>query len=44
VLQEKDQLHSGAQEVLPTHKNADYKRCVKESWLRKKRETVGLLV
>jgi hypothetical protein len=35
LLQAKGQLHSGAQGVLPRHKNADYKRCIKESWPRK---------
>jgi hypothetical protein len=47
LLQAKGQLHSGAQGVLPRHKNADCKRCVKESWLRKKKKksrTIGLTV
>jgi hypothetical protein len=37
LLQGKGQLHGGAQGVLPRHKNADCKRCIKESWLRKKK-------
>jgi hypothetical protein len=47
LLQAKGQLHSSAQGVLPRHKNADCKRCVKESWLRKKKKksrTIGLTV
>jgi hypothetical protein len=47
LLQAKGQLHSDAQGVLPRHKNADCKRCVKESWLRKKKKksrTIGLTV
>jgi hypothetical protein len=45
LLQAKGQLHGGAQGVLSRHKNTDYKRCVKESWQRKKiRGRVGLLV
>jgi hypothetical protein len=46
LLQAKGQLHGGAQGVLP-HKNADCKRCVKESWPRKKKRksgTIGLTV
>jgi hypothetical protein len=31
LLQAKGQLHGGAQGVLPKHKNADCKRCSKES-------------
>jgi hypothetical protein len=31
LLQEKGQLHGGAEGVLPRHKNTDCKRCVKES-------------
>jgi hypothetical protein len=38
LLQAKGQLHDGAQGVLPRHKNADCKRCVKESWPRKEEE------
>jgi hypothetical protein len=44
LLQGKGQLHGGAQGVLPRHKNADCKRCIKESWLRKRRGRAGLLV
>jgi hypothetical protein len=47
MLQAKGQLHSGAQVVLPRHKNADCRRCVKESWTRKKKRksrTIGLTV
>jgi hypothetical protein len=46
-LQAKGQLHGGAQGVFPGHKNADCKRCVKESWPRKKKKksgTIGLTV
>jgi hypothetical protein len=38
MLQAKGQLYGGAQGVLPRHKNEDCKRCVKESWSRKKEE------
>jgi hypothetical protein len=39
VLQQaKGQFHGGAQGILPKHKNAYCKRCVKESWPRKKEE------
>jgi hypothetical protein len=47
LLQAKGQLHGRAQGVLPRHKNADCKRCVKESWPRKKKRksgTIGLTV
>jgi uncharacterized Fe-S center protein len=47
LLQAKGQLHGGAQGVLPRHKNADCKRCVKESWPRQKKwksGTIGLIV
>jgi hypothetical protein len=47
LLQVKGQLHGGAQGVLPIHKNADCKRCVKESWPRKKKRksmTIGLTI
>jgi hypothetical protein len=47
LLQAKGQLHGGAQGVLPRHKNADCKRCVKESWPRKmkrKSAIIGLTV
>jgi hypothetical protein len=47
LLQEKGQLHDGAQEVLPRHKDVDYKRCIREGWLRKKKrksETIGVSV
>jgi hypothetical protein len=37
LLQAKGQLYGGAQGVLP-RQNADCKRCIKESWLRKKEE------
>jgi hypothetical protein len=46
-LQAKGQLHGGAQGVLPRHKKTDCKRCIKESWLRKKKKksgTIGLTV
>jgi hypothetical protein len=45
--QAKGWLHGGAQGVLPRHKNADCKRCVKESWLRKKKRksmNIGLII
>jgi hypothetical protein len=29
--------------VLPRHKNADCKRCIKESWLRKKKRNRGII-
>jgi hypothetical protein len=41
LLQAEGQLHSGAQGVLSRHKNVDCKRCVKESWPRKKEEEEG---
>jgi hypothetical protein len=47
LLQAKGWLHGGAQEVLPRHKNAECKRCAKESWPRKKKRksrTIGLTV
>jgi hypothetical protein len=44
LLQAKGQLHGGAQGVLPRHKNADCKRCVKESWPRKKKRKSGIIV
>jgi hypothetical protein len=47
LLQAKGELHGGAQGVLPRHKNPDCKRCVKESWLSKKKRksrTIGLTV
>jgi hypothetical protein len=47
MLQAKGQLHGGAQGVLLRHKNADCKRCVKESWLRKEKretETISLTI
>jgi hypothetical protein len=37
LLQAKGQLHGGAQGVLPRHKNTNFKRCIKESWPRKKK-------
>jgi hypothetical protein len=43
LLQAKGQLHGGAQVVLPRHKNADCKRCVKESWSRKKKKKSGTI-
>jgi hypothetical protein len=43
LLQAKGQLHGGAQGVLPIHKNADYKRCAKESWPRKKKRKSGTI-
>jgi hypothetical protein len=42
MLQAKGQLHGGAQRVLPRHKNADCKRCVKESGSRKKKKKSGI--
>jgi hypothetical protein len=36
-LEAKVKLHGGAQGLLPRHKNADCKRCDKESWPRKKK-------
>jgi hypothetical protein len=47
MLQEKCQLHGDAQGVFPKHKNTDYKRCVKESWPRKKKRKsriIGLTI
>jgi hypothetical protein len=47
MLQAKGQLHGGAQGVLLRHKNAACKRCIKESWPRKKKrksETIGLTI
>jgi hypothetical protein len=47
LLLAKGQLYSGAQGVLPRHKNANCKRCIKESWPRKKKRksgTIGLTV
>jgi hypothetical protein len=44
LVKAKGQLHDGAHWVLPRHKNADCKRYVKESWLRKKKKKAGLLV
>jgi hypothetical protein len=47
MLHAKGQLHGGAQGVLPRHKNTDCKRCVKESWPRKKKRksgTIGLTI
>jgi hypothetical protein len=46
LLQAKGQLHGGAKEVLPRHKNVDCKRRVKENWPRKKKKngTIGLIV
>jgi hypothetical protein len=38
LLQAKGQLYGGAQGVLQRHKNADCKRCIKESWPRKKEQ------
>jgi hypothetical protein len=43
LLQAKGQLHCGAQGVLSGHKNADCKRCVKESWPRKKKRKSGII-
>jgi hypothetical protein len=37
LLQANGQLHGDAQGVLPRHKYIDCKRCVKESWPRKKK-------
>jgi hypothetical protein len=41
VLQARNQLHGGAQGVLPRHKGADYRRCVKRSWQRRRRRNNG---
>jgi hypothetical protein len=43
LFQAKGQLHSGAQGVLPRHKNAYCKRCVTECWPRKKKRKSGIL-
>jgi hypothetical protein len=43
LLQAKGQLHSGVQGVLSRHKNIDCKRCVKESWPRKKKRKSGII-
>jgi hypothetical protein len=47
LLEAKGQVHGGAQGVLPRHKNVDCKRCIKESWSRKKKRksgTIGLTI
>jgi hypothetical protein len=47
LLQAKGQLHGGAQGVLERHKNADCKRCDKESWPGKNKSksgTIGLTI
>jgi hypothetical protein len=44
LLQAKGQLHCVAQGVLPRHKNADCKRCIKESWPRKKKRKSEIIV
>jgi hypothetical protein len=43
LLQAKGQLHGGVQGLLPRHKNADCKRCVKESSLRKNKRKSGAI-
>jgi hypothetical protein len=43
LLQAKVQLHGGAHGVLPRHKNTYCKRCVKESWSRKKKRKSGAI-
>jgi hypothetical protein len=43
LLQAKGQLHGGAQGVLARHKNARCKRCIKESWPRKKKRKSGII-
>jgi hypothetical protein len=43
LLQVKGQLHGGSQGVLPRHKNTNCKRCVKESWPRKKKRKSGTI-
>jgi hypothetical protein len=35
LLPAKGQLHSGDRGVLPRHRGAGCRRCVKESWLRR---------
>jgi hypothetical protein len=47
LLQGKGQHHGGAQGVLPGHKNTYFKRCIKESWPKKKKKksgTIGLTI
>jgi hypothetical protein len=47
LLEAKGQVHGGAQGELPRHKNVDCKRCIKESWSRKKKRksgTIGLTI
>jgi hypothetical protein len=36
LLQGRNQLHGGAQGVLPRHKGADYRRYIKRSWRRRR--------
>jgi hypothetical protein len=43
LVQAKGQLQGGAQGVLPKHKNVDCKRCIKDSWLRKKKSKSGII-
>jgi hypothetical protein len=46
LLQARNQLHGGAQGVLPRHKGIEYRRCVKRSWRRRRRNNmiIGLTV
>jgi hypothetical protein len=43
LVQAKGQLQGGAQGVIPKHKNIDSKRCVKDSWPRKKKSKSGII-
>jgi hypothetical protein len=43
LLQAKCQQHGGVQGVLPRQKNVDCKRCIKESWSRKKKRKSGII-
>jgi hypothetical protein len=47
LLQARNQLHGGAQGVLPGHRGANYRRCIKRSWRRRRRRnngTIGLTI
>jgi hypothetical protein len=43
LIQAKGHLHGGAQGILPRHKNAYCKRCIKESWPREKKRKSGII-
>jgi hypothetical protein len=46
LLQARNQMHGGAQGVLPRHKGIDYRRCFKRNWQRRRRNngTMGLTI